>query len=254
MDLTDTIAPTSDQLDAVDLLSGPRTFTIKAVSKGDAEQPVNIALVEFARPWRPGKSMRRVLVACWGADASTYAGRRVTLYCDPDVRFGGQAVGGTRISHLSHLDKPKQVPLLVSRGKSAVFIVRPLVETRETGAQAARPVPPPSEPEPDVEPGPTDAQMRKLHAMFNEAGIKDRDVRMRISSQLVKRPLTSSTDLTRQEMHGLIDALEDLAKQGPLGEMIDALLGDAADHANRENENGLLPTDPDLRAHERGDQ
>lgn len=129
MDLTDTIAPTSDQLDAVDLLSGPRTFTIGKVSKGNAEQPVNIELVEFPRPWRPGKSMRRVLVACWGADASIYVGRRVTLYCDPDVRFGGQAVGGTRISALSHLDKPKQVPLLVSRGKSTVFIVKPLADT-----------------------------------------------------------------------------------------------------------------------------
>lgn len=132
MDLTDTIAPTSDQLDAVDLLSGPRTFTIERVSKGNAEQPVNIALFGFPRPWRPGKSMRRVLVACWGPDASKYAGRRVTLYCDLEVRFGGQAVGGTRVSHLSHLDKPKPVPLLVSRGKSAMFMVRPLVETTKS--------------------------------------------------------------------------------------------------------------------------
>src|SRR5436190_11297519 len=131
MDLTDTIAPTSDQLDAVDLLSGPRTFTIDAIGAGNAEQPVNIKLVEFPRVWRPGKSMRRVLVACWGVDGSKYVGRRVTLYCDPEVRFGGQAVGGTRISHLSHIDKPRQIPLLVTRGKSAIFTVRPLVETTE---------------------------------------------------------------------------------------------------------------------------
>ena len=94
MDISDTLAPNSDQLDAVDLLSGPRTFTIEKVSKGDAEQPVNIHLAEFPRPWRPGKSMRRVLVAAWGPDASAYVGRRVTLYCDPEVRFGGAAVGG----------------------------------------------------------------------------------------------------------------------------------------------------------------
>jgi hypothetical protein len=131
MDLTDSIAPTSDQLDAVDLLGGPRTFTIEKVSAGNAEQPINIKLAEFPRVWRPGKSMRRVLVACWGPDASTYTGRRVTLYCDTEVRFGGQAVGGTRISHLSHLDKPKQIPLLVTRGKSAIFVARPLVETAE---------------------------------------------------------------------------------------------------------------------------
>lgn len=128
MDLSQTIAPTSDQLDACDLLSGPRVFTVAEVSKGNAEQPVNIRLAEFPRVWRPGKSMRRVLVAAWGPDASRYVGRRVRLYCDDKVMFGGQAVGGTRISHLSDIDKPVRVPLLVTRGKSAIFVVDPLVE------------------------------------------------------------------------------------------------------------------------------
>ena len=135
MDLTDTIAADSDQLDAVDLISGPRTFTIESVGRNNAEQPVNIKLVEFPRVWRPSKSMRRVLVACWGVDASKYAGRRVTLYCDPTIRFGGQEVGGTRISHLSHLDAPKKVALLVSRTKTEIFVVRPLVETPPSGPE-----------------------------------------------------------------------------------------------------------------------
>lgn len=128
MDISDTLAPNSDQLDAIDLLGQPRTFTITKVSKGNAEQPVQIALAEFPRVWRPGKSMRRVLAACWGTDASTWEGRRVTLYCDESVRFGNDVVGGTRISHLSHIDKPKAIPLLVSRGKSATFKVQPLPE------------------------------------------------------------------------------------------------------------------------------
>lgn len=126
MDISDTLAPKSDQLDAVDLLTGPRVFTVKSVSRGNAEQPVQIHLAEFPRPWRPGKSMRRVLVACWGADASTYVGKRLTLFCDPTVRFGGQEVGGIRVSHLSHLTGAKKVPLLVSRGKSAIWTVEPL--------------------------------------------------------------------------------------------------------------------------------
>jgi hypothetical protein len=33
-DMTESIAPKSDQLNAEDLLSGPRTFTIKEVRKG----------------------------------------------------------------------------------------------------------------------------------------------------------------------------------------------------------------------------
>ena len=128
MDISDTLAPTSDQLDAVDLLPGPRIFTIERVTKGNAEQPVQIHFAEFPRPWRPGKSMRRILVACWGTDASKYVGRRVTLFCDPEVKFGGDRVGGTRISHLSHIDGPRDVPLLVTRGRSAMYHVEPLTE------------------------------------------------------------------------------------------------------------------------------
>ena len=126
MDISDTLAPNSDQLDACDLIGHPRTFTITEVSKGNAEQPVQIKLAEFPRVWRPGKSMRRVLAACWGTDASAWVGRRVTLYCDETVRFGNDVVGGTRIAALSHIDKPKSVPLLISRGKSATFKVQPL--------------------------------------------------------------------------------------------------------------------------------
>jgi hypothetical protein len=126
MDMTESIAPKSDQLDAVDLLSGPRTFTIERVSKHNAEQPFNFHLAEFPRVWRPGKSMRRVIVAAWGPDATKYAGQRITLYCDGSVQFGGEVVGGSRISHMSGIDKPLRVPLLVKRGKSAMFTVQPL--------------------------------------------------------------------------------------------------------------------------------
>ena len=131
-DISETLAPNSDQLDAVDLLGGPQTFTITKVSKGKEDQPVNIHLAEFPRVWRPGKSMRRVLAACWGTDASLWAGRRVTLYCDESIKFGTEVVGGTRISHLSDIDKPKSVPLLISRGKSATFRVTPLPQTADT--------------------------------------------------------------------------------------------------------------------------
>jgi hypothetical protein len=128
-DISETLAPKSDQLDAVDLLGGPQTFTITKVSKGNAEQPVNVHLAEFPRVWRPGKSMRRVLAACWGTESSEWVGRRVTLYCDESVTFGNDVVGGTRISHLSHIDKRKSVPLLVKRGKSATYTVEPLPDT-----------------------------------------------------------------------------------------------------------------------------
>lgn len=139
LDMTESLAPKSDQLDAVDLLGGPRTFTIEAVSKGNAEQPFNFHLAEFPRVWRPGLSMRRVIVKAWGGKTSAYIGQRVTLYCDPSVQFGNEAVGGTRISHMTGIDKPLKVPLLIKRGKSATFTVQPLVEqpARDFLAEAA---------------------------------------------------------------------------------------------------------------------
>lgn len=136
MDLTESIAPKSDQLDAVDLISGPRTFTIERVSTHTSEQPFNFHLAEFPRVWRPGKSMRRVIVAAWGSKADKYAGQRVTLYCDPSVQFGGEAIGGTRISHMTGIDKPLKVPLLIKRGKSAMFTVQPLPDATPTAPPA----------------------------------------------------------------------------------------------------------------------
>lgn len=128
MDITETLAPKSDQLNADDLIGRSCTVTITGVTRGDADQPVNVTTAEFGdgRPFKPCKSMRRVMVAAWGADASAYVGHRMTLYRDDKVRFGGQDVGGIRISHMSHIQKRITVALTVTRGKRAPFAVEPL--------------------------------------------------------------------------------------------------------------------------------
>lgn len=127
MDITETIAPKSDQLNAEDLLTGPRTFTVEKVTKGSVEQPVEIHLAGLpGRPFKPSKTVRRILVAAWGAEASAYVGRRMRLYRDASVRFGGMDVGGIRVSHLSDIPAKVQVALTVTRGRRAPFIVEPL--------------------------------------------------------------------------------------------------------------------------------
>jgi hypothetical protein len=70
--------------------------------------------------------MRRVLVAAWGPDGNAFIGRSMTLYLDRSVTFGGDQVGGIRISHLSHIDKPAVIPLTASRGKRKPYEVKPL--------------------------------------------------------------------------------------------------------------------------------
>jgi hypothetical protein len=130
MDITKTLEPRSDQLNYDDVSVRPVTVTISDVRAGSAEQPVELHLAEFpGRPFKPSKSMRRVIVSAWGPEASVFVGRRMTLYGDPDVKFGGQAVGGIRISHLSDIDGPLKVALTVTRGKRAPFTVQPLSGT-----------------------------------------------------------------------------------------------------------------------------
>lgn len=127
MDIAQTVEPKSDQQNFDDYIAGPRTVTITEVKVVGGEQPVELHLVEYpGRPFKPGKSMRRVLIQAWGTKAGEWAGRKLTLYGDPDVKFGGQKVGGIRISHLSHIDGPVEVSLTVTRGKRAPFIVQPL--------------------------------------------------------------------------------------------------------------------------------
>lgn len=134
MDLTNTIVPKSDQLNADDLISGPRTFTIAEVREGSSEQPVNITLAEFpkGRPWRPSKSMLRVLVALWGKESSVYIGRRITLYRDPEITFGLDKVGGIRISAMSDIPERATIWLTAKRGKRAPFTVEPLAADAPT--------------------------------------------------------------------------------------------------------------------------
>lgn len=128
MDLTSTIVPRSDQINADDLLAGPVTVTITDVRKGSAEQPVDVVLDIFGpgRPFKPSKSMRRVMVTAWGPDSHAYIGHRMTLFRDPRVRFGADEVGGIRISHMSHIKGNLTVALTVTRGKRAAYVVEPL--------------------------------------------------------------------------------------------------------------------------------
>lgn len=187
MDMTASIEPRSDQINADDLISGPRTVTIESVSTGAAEQPFDFHLVETpGRAYRPSKSMRRVIVAAWGSDTAAYVGRRLTLYREPTIRFGKDEVGGIRIAAMSHITGPLKIALTVSRGKRDPFVVQPLPD--------APPTIPPS----------TKEQQQQLGALLDAAGVTDK---LAWVSDHVHRPIASSKDLNRAEASALIGEL-----------------------------------------------
>lgn len=131
-----TIVPKSDQLNA-DSLIGGHTLTIKVtgVSIKLGEQPTTISYEgDGGRPYKPCKSMARVLVHCWGPDANKYVGRSMTLFCDPTVVFGGAKVGGIRISHLSDIAEPVTMALTATRANRKPYTVKPLKIAEEAPA------------------------------------------------------------------------------------------------------------------------
>lgn len=125
---SDTIVPKSDQLNADDLLTGPITVTVVRVSRGDGEQPMVIGIDGGRNPYKPCKSMRRVILKLWGDNGDAWIGRRMTLYCDPEVKWAGERVGGIRISHMSGLAAPVEMALTTTRGKRKPFVVQPLAD------------------------------------------------------------------------------------------------------------------------------
>lgn len=129
IDMSGTITPKSDQTNSEDLLVGPKTIRVTGVVlTGDEQQPVAIDYEGCnGRPYKPCKSMRRVLVALWGSNAGLYIGRSMTLYCDQSVAFGGSAVGGIRISAMSDIAKDSAVLLTVKRAVRKPFQVKKLV-------------------------------------------------------------------------------------------------------------------------------
>lgn len=134
MDLRNTIIPNSNQVNADDLISGPKTIRIRDVKVIDSEtQPVSIYFDgDDNKPYKPSKGMRRVLVALWGANAKDYIGRYLTLYRDEKVKFGGIEVGGIRISHASHINEPTRVLETVGRGKRRPITIEVLKMAKKT--------------------------------------------------------------------------------------------------------------------------
>lgn len=126
--LKDTIIPKSDQLNADQLISKSMTITVSEVKRGAADQPVIISYAnDEGRPYKPCKTCRKILIFAWGDDGRQWVGKSMTLFCDPEVKFGGVKVGGIRISHLSHIERDLGLSLNTTKGKKGEFTIKKLV-------------------------------------------------------------------------------------------------------------------------------
>ncbi len=130
-DILTTVIPKSDQLNSDDLIAGPLVIRVAKVTidLSKSDQPVSIFFDgDNGKPFKPCKSMRRVLIEVWGSRHAEYVGRSMTLYRDPSVKFGGFEVGGIRISHMSNIDRPITMALTATRASRKPFTVQPLAK------------------------------------------------------------------------------------------------------------------------------
>ena len=138
IDIRAAAAPRSDQTNYEDLLGGPRTVRVAEVKAGSKEQPIEIHYEGGdGKPYKPCKSMLRVLIAAWGDKGADWIGRSMTLYGDHEVVFGGVKIGGIRISHVSHIEQPISVLLSTSRGKRKPYLIHPLTIREMPAAEFA---------------------------------------------------------------------------------------------------------------------
>ena len=128
MDLSKTIIPKSDQLNADDLIAGAKIIKIRDIKGGsDEAQPVNIYFHgDNNKPFKPCKSVRRILVQLWGADGLQYIGRRLTIFRDDSVKWAGVEIGGIRISHASHIENATRVLVTTAKNKRTPMTIEVL--------------------------------------------------------------------------------------------------------------------------------
>ena len=125
-DLSDTIEAKSDQLNADDLAGSTKTIKVTGVVRY-SDKGIPAFHIDYeggaGRPFKPCKSVRRVIMFAWGKDGAQWIGRSMTLYCDPTVIYAGKEVGGIRVSHMSDIEKRISIKLTEKRGsKKEVFI------------------------------------------------------------------------------------------------------------------------------------
>lgn len=142
MDMSNTIIAKSDQLNSDDLI-GKDSIVIKITDikiGGTPEQPVSIFYEgDNNKPYKPCKSMRRVLVHCWGNDSQNYIGRSLRLFREEKVKFAGADVGGIRISQMSNIKETITIALTTAKAKRSPYKINPLEESlKDLGLSAAK--------------------------------------------------------------------------------------------------------------------
>ena len=115
-----------EYISAVELNNNRPTLTIAKISisrvedekkKREVDKPV-MWFKEIDRGWMYCKTTGHCMAAMFGNNDDAWIGKRVTLYADPEVRFGSEQVGGIRIAGSPDIAKPLTVRIKFPKKKA----------------------------------------------------------------------------------------------------------------------------------------
>jgi hypothetical protein len=127
-DITKTTETKSNQLNSDDMKDDMVINITKVDVKDNGDQPVSVFFEgDNGKPWKPCKTMRKVLKGVWGKETDNYIGGSIKLYVDPRVKFGKEEVGGIRIKAMSRIEKKVSLALITASGRKSIFLIEPLM-------------------------------------------------------------------------------------------------------------------------------
>lgn len=99
-------------------IDGEQIVTIEKVGKlniaKEGDEPEHKWAVRFVGVRKPmllnATNIKRLAKACQSEETDSWIGKKVTLYVDHDVEFGGNVVGGLRIKGTPVAAQPRTVP------------------------------------------------------------------------------------------------------------------------------------------------
>jgi len=136
-------APKSDQLNADDLILANKIIRINKVL-------VNLQLeshkiwIHFdgdqGKPWKPSKSMARVLGEILGGDFDAWIGQHIELFRNKEITFGKEKCGGIQIAAMSALNNPVTVMVTTKRSVKSKITIQPLRINNEAPKKQSNPI------------------------------------------------------------------------------------------------------------------
>jgi len=132
--LMQALAPKSDQLNADDLIVANKVikFTKVLVNLQSEAQKVIVHYEnDQGKPWKPSKSMGRVLAEILGADFAAWEGQQIELFKNKEITFGKEKCGGIQIAAMGALKNAVTVMITTKRAVKSKITILPLLVAPE---------------------------------------------------------------------------------------------------------------------------